>query len=517
MLRVLFKKIAGKILYKHLLLFLLLGFPIYFPLMSLKGGVIPHWYDTAWALLLGLENHQKIRLIGYEGGIPGIFYGPHWSWLLSLVQLFSKNPVVITTVVLFIPYFTFLPFLLYKFKSVFGGLIVALLWLSYILAYYPLSVHLWHVHLAPLIFLALLYLLISINWFDLKLIDICKIFLSGFLLSFLVFIHMSFGATQTIATTLFISISLGIFAYQSKQQINHKVFRIITALIAYGTGFLLCSTPFILFELRHDFRQTKAIIFVLTQSILYNSAVVGQLGLSKTEIWQEFLLLPLTILQLPGKTLIPFWVFIIFMVGYFYGKRQFHFTLLQKRLVTLLSLSTFVMLTIYLTSKNPIWKYHFIGAEISVLLFMGILAAKSRILTLLLFVWVVWISTSTLVRTITIPAPDPMSLSTLNAKQFVVESIYKNAQNQPFAVYTYSSAIMTYDYDYLFAWLGKDKYSYVPGNDPNSNLVYLIIPEATDTLVSNFTNDKTPSSQFETADKWKIANGTVVMKRVKKL
>jgi hypothetical protein len=327
---------------------------------------------------------------------------------------------------------------------------------------------------------------------------------------------MSFGVTQLFATTIFLLISLGIFSYQSKLQKNRAVLRVVMTLLAFAAGFLLCSAPFILFEVRHDFRQIKAIIYVLTQSILYNSAVVGQLGLSKAEIWQEFLLIPSTILQLPRNALIPWWVFIIFMVGYLYGKRQFHLSLLQKRLVVLLGLSTVIMLTVYLSSKNPIWKYHFIGAEIIILLFGGLLANKSRVLTLLLFVWVVWISASTLVRTITVPATDPMSLPTLNAKQFVVESIYKDAQNQPFAVYTYSSAIMTYDYDYLFAWLGNDKYSYLPSNDPNFHLVYLVIPEATETLVASFTNDKTPSSQFETADQWKIANGTVVVKRVKK-
>src|SRR3989344_3903933 len=85
---------------KRLLLLFILGFPIFFPLRSLISGSIPHWFDSAWGLLIALENHEKLRLVGYPGGIPGIFYGPQWYWLIALVQLFNKNPAVITAIIL---------------------------------------------------------------------------------------------------------------------------------------------------------------------------------------------------------------------------------------------------------------------------------------------------------------------------------------------------------------------------------------------------------------------------------
>jgi hypothetical protein len=45
-------------------------------------GNIPFWYDPARDMLSAWDNLHKLTLIGSTSGIPGIFYGPYWIWLL---------------------------------------------------------------------------------------------------------------------------------------------------------------------------------------------------------------------------------------------------------------------------------------------------------------------------------------------------------------------------------------------------------------------------------------------------
>ncbi len=499
---------------KYLALFILLGFPIYLPLRSLLAGAIPHWYDMAWGLLLGLENHQKLRLIGYEGGIPGIFYGPHWSWMISVVQLFDRNPAVVATIVLFIPYFTLLPWLFFKFKTIFGTLTTACLWLLYILAYHSRSMHLWHIYAAPLILLALIYVLVTIDWNKLHKKGLVKLSVAGFLTSLLLNIHMSLGSIITLAVLVYVGTnaiwSLVTPSFRNRSGKTKPLF----GLILFGLGFLLCSLPFILFELRHNFMQTKRITYVLTQSFLYNSAVVGQVGLSQNQIWWEFGKLPLTIFQIPDVYAYVWWLVSVFIAGFLLGKGKLVLTPLQKRLVFFLGICALFLIFVYLSSKNPIWEYQFVGADIIVVLLIGLVVSRSRILTLLTVGWTVWLSFSLLFKTVTEKPLDPLSLPTLYAKRYVVEQIYQDADKHPFTVYSYSPAIYTFDYDYLFKWLGKDVYKYEPELD--TDLVYLIIPEATEKIKTEFVGAKTPDAQFVTQREWQIKNDTVVIKRARR-
>lgn len=513
------KSLKGKFssfkIVKYCIWLFILGLPAYLPLRSLKSGMIPHWFDTARELLSGLENLEKIRLVGNQGGIPGIFYGPHWTWLVSLVQIFNKDPVVITTFVLFIPYFVLLPFLFYKLKPVFGTLIIASLWLIFILKYNPNSVHLWHIHLAPVIFLGLIYTLISINWPKITRFDFVLMFLAGFLASFLIFIHMSFGSVIFLAVCIYFGINIlyAKFAKLNQKKVSH--FPVFQSFGVFISGFILCSSPFIIFELRHGFLQTKTIVNVLTQSFVYHSAVVGQVGLSQAQIWDKFIALPIDILQLPHNLVYTWWFSLALLVGYWWGQNKLKFSLLQKHLLLLLGLCILALFVVYILSKNPIREYQFLGTEIIVILLIGLLAAKSRIFAFLILFWVSWIYFSTIRSALTVSTPSPLSLPTLNAKKYIVESIYQDASHQTFGVFAYSSAIYTFDYDYLFKWLGQDIYHFEPKQTANENIVYLIIPNTAEAIKVDFIHYRTPDMEFKTEKEWQIPEGTSVVKRIR--
>lgn len=511
MLRAFSKKFLTLPVFIHCIIFFILGFPAYFPLKSLINGAIPHWFDTAWGLLLGLENLEKIRLVGYQGGIPGVLYGPHWLWILSLVQIFNKNPAVIAFFVMFIPYFVILPFFLYKFKSVLGTLVVSLLWLAYILKYQSNSVHIWHIHLAPIIFLALIYTTITTSWKEIAKKDYVKMILSGFLTGLLLNIHMSFGAVILLAVFSYQFLS-GVYYFLTQRASRRQVILLVILFIA---GFAISTAPFFIFELRHNFLQTRAIISVLIQSFIYHTPMTGKLGLAKSQIMGKFIGLPLEILQLPQFFLFSFWLVITYYFGFILGRQQLKLTDIEKKLLLLLCICSGMVLLVYLTSQNPIWEYHFLGAEIIFLLLIGFFAHKSVLLRIALFMWVGWLSITMFTKIFTDKPTDPLTLPILSTKRHIVDSIYQDAAGTPFSAFAYSEAIYTFDYDYLFKWLGKDKYRYEPQNEPLQNTVYLITPAVHKTFQVDFTHYKTPPGQYQTEKEWQIAEGTTVIKRVK--
>ncbi|MBI2029504.1 hypothetical protein HYT02_03760 [Candidatus Gottesmanbacteria bacterium] len=497
---------------KIILLVILLGFPIYFPLKMLAAGAIPHWHDTAWGLLLGLENLQKIRLIGYEGGIPGIFYGPHWSWLVALVQIFNKDPIVIAFFVLVLPYFILVPYLLYRFKPIFGGLSVIILWLLYILAYYPNTVHLWHVNLAPIIFLGIFCSVVAINWDKEFKRNLISFFVLGILSGLLTQLHMSFGSIIFIGVVTYLLLNIFIF-FNKKRKLKIFFTNLVYIFLPFLIGVSTASLPFILFELRHGFGQTKRIIYVLTQSFLYNSAVVGQVGLSDIQILEQFFLLPKNLFQVPGQ-LAYLWIFIVvFLVLYGFLTNKFSWTKAEKQLISFIVICSGMLLFVFLSSKNPIWNYQFIGAEIIFLLLTGVIISKFPFFKVLLFIWVIYLSVATIHRSFNEPKIDPLTIQTLYTKKYILDFIYKDAQGKPFSVFVYAPSIYTFDYDYLFKWLGEDKYHYIP--QENQNITYLIIPDASTLIREDFINYKTPDSEFKTSNSWEIGGQTLIVKREK--
>ena len=111
---------------------------------------------------------------------------------------------------------------------------------------------------------------------------------------------------------------------------------------------------------------------------------------------------------------------------------------------------------------------------------------------------------------------NPYAISSLATKKHIINLIYENAGKSSFSFYAYSSAIYTYDFDYLTGWLGGKKYKKLPEPDINkADFVYLIIPETQEKTKLDFINYKTPNENYTTTGEWKIPDGTVILKREK--
>lgn len=505
----------GDILVKLVFLLVYL-FPLFLSLKSILNGSIPFWYDNARDLLLALDNLKKPTLIGPPSGIPGIFYGPYWIWLLSGALSITRDPRFITFFLQLIPYFTIFPFLLFRFAQVFGKRTMLILWFLFIFAYQNYTTFLWHPHMAPLFYLFLVYLGVFTDFSCRNSKTYTRLFIWGFVGGLLMLFHVSFGLAMLIGSFLFIIFESGYYHLPKKK--TFKISSLIYFLFSFCLGIFFSLVPFFVFEFRHNFLQVRAIWKAVTNAILYNSASVGQTGLSSGDILNSFFLsVPAKLLNISPHIFFVLAAVSILFIVYRGLPKKLSLSEEKKKLLRFLLICSISILYLYISSKNPVWDYHFIGVEIIYLLLLGIIIEQFSLVRSLIFLWTGVIFLSSVIHFFKSVPIDPYSISTLSTKEHIVDLVYKDAGSSRFSVFVYSGAIYTYDFDYLFQWLGNDKYGYIPGKESTAGeFVYLIIPKSPESIQLDFINYKTPNKQFRTVYQWVIPDGTTVVKRSSK-
>lgn len=478
---------------------------------SVINGSIPFWFDPARDLLLALDNLKKLTLIGPPTGIPGVFYGPYWIWFISLAMLISRDPRIITLMTLTIPYFVFFPLILLRFSRWIGIGVSLSIWLFFILTNEQYTTFLWNPHWTSLLFLLLTYFLLT--W-DLQKLPKGKLFrltAVGICTGLILNIHMSFGLAVFISTALFLVIEVFVRILKTKRDtFIHIACVQIALLLSFIAGVGIIFIPFGIFELRHGFGQTQAFIQATINSAIYNSASVGQTGLKSGQIIYTFFSIPASFLRVHVLFAVTIMGMVIIIFFWQWMKKGYRNSFLGKGIGYLL-LTISVILTLYLTSRNPVYQYHFVGVEIVVLLLFGFIVSQSRFITRIVFVWVVVVIGIYLLSYAKTFSVDLLSISSLGTKRHIAETITRDAGG-PFVVYAYSPAIYTYDYDYLFQWLGGGNYR---SEDTKKKIpsAYLIIPRTSQAIHDDFIHYKSPDEYYKTIKTWKFPDNTEVIKR----
>lgn len=508
-------KDSQKTIYIRLLVISSLALACFMFLHNVLNGYSAFWFDPARDFILALNNLKKLSLIGSPTGIPSIFYGPYWIWILSLGMIITKDPALIIILLQVIPYFVIFPLLMFKFKTYFPkAVILSLLWLFY-LSSGNYIVQIWNVNYAPIIYLAIVYLVISLkskNRIASKLIYIFTIAaLSALLLNF----HFSFGFAIVLATALFVGVNELINIINQNSKIRSKIMQLILISVTYIIGLLVIEAPFIAFEVRHSFIQTKAVIRTLTEAFLYHSAVVGQTGLKKSEIVNLIILgKPAHVLGISIIALKAIYALIAVSLLYFSIKQRRISLKIPKTLGLFLLGSTISLAAVYTSSKNPIFDYHFAGYEIIILFIVAIVAKNSKVAKIALYLWVSVSVTFQIISFFKNYNYIQYKGTPLWLKQAIVKTVYDDVSKNQFQFFAYSPAIYTYDYDYLFWWLGTKYYKNLPQqNGTNSQITYLIIPDTAKGIYYDFINYKTPNSLYNSQKIWVMIDGTTIIKR----
>lgn len=468
-------------------------------------GSIPFWFDPARDLLAAWDNLRKPTLIGSTTGIPGIFYGPFWIWFLSLPLIISRDPRFATFIVVALPYFVFFPYILFKLSKVFSKRISFMLLIIFILSFGAYSNQLWNPNLSPLLYLILVYLMMTFKA-DCKRKSYLKALLTGIFLGLLINFHMSFGIGIFVGFVLFFII---IFLADIKKILIHLK---LTAMMVLG--FMIIFIPFGLFEVRHGFNQIKAFSLTMKKAVLENSAMVGQIGYSKQKILATFIKRFYDLLQIksiPALVIILLIIYLLFLIL----KKKIKIGFYEFRLFLIIVLSSAGILFVYLTSKNPVWDYYFLAIEMIFLLLLGLLMKILPLFNVLISLWILFLLITNMISFFT-TLNRKIDYTTLRSERQAVETIYKTNNKEPFAVFAKNPALYTYEYDYLFRWLGGEKYHLLPETDLSKvKNVYLIIPKEPKHDQEGFILYKTSSEEFKTEKEWLLEDETRVVKRVR--
>jgi len=494
--------------YKVLFFALVFGLPFLDALIIVFSGRIPFWYDPARELLLALE---KFTLIGPPSGIPGLFYGPYWIWALKGLLFFTKDPKIITLIYFTIPYCLIFPLVLFRFRTIFSLKVIISLWLLFVYSFlFNYSTQMWNINLTPILILIYI-MLFFLNYSKRTTKSLLTIFIIGLLAGIIANFNLAQGAGIILGSFIFIVLESAFAIFKNKNKAQEVIFRtkiILTFILGIFTSF----TPFLVFEYRHGFNQINSLI----AAILSPAAVTGQTGILKTDIPLQILGVFNHLLGLRGEIALGVNIIIVLILSYLLLKRKIVFSQKEKRLLYLTLVLLITTSSLFMISKTATWSYHFIGIEILFLLFIGLIVNKVRFLRNLLIVWVIILGIINIYkfgRFVLIVATEPNNLSSLGTKTQVVKSIYNDANKTNSAVSAYSSSLYTFDYDYLFIWLGGKNTSHYPEEVLEKETVYLIIPQTSKEIEEDFIHFMTPDKIFKTNALWESSDGTKVVKR----
>lgn len=503
---------------KKLFFFLALSIPFLLVSYKVLNGEISFWYDNARDLLSAWNNLSDPTLIGPTSGIPGIFYGPYWIWLLSFPLIISKDPRFVAFVVGIIPYFILFPILLFQFRKMFSITSLIVLWLLFSTSFgFTYAHNLWNPRIAPVLTLLLIFLLLQVTSKKLTTkLSFLMLLFSGFVSGIIINVHISFGIGIFIGSILF----LGLDTLFTKQKLPQRLLKIMQSVVSFVTGTIVAFLPFILFELRHNFSQSTTAFHALSRF----GDVVTIKGLSKIEILQEFLKSIKLLFHLPLTAAwnLPIFIGIVVVLlyfGYILEIQKYNLSLERKKLLILLFSLLSTIFALYFSARNPIWDYHFIGVEIIFLLFFALLLDIVPFLKKFLLIWCVVILISITNTFVKEAYKEPFTVPNLRTKTHITGIVGNDAAEKDYTVVSYHPSIYQYEYTYLFKWrYGKDV-AYDPGQIPlDSSLVYLILPgdNQKNESLTNFVEYRTPEKLYITEKTWNIPDGSTILKRVKK-
>lgn len=478
--------------------------PFLLTLRTIINGDFAFWFDPARDFLQALSYQEKLGLIGPPSGIPGIFYGPYWSWILAFLLSFSKDPRFVAFILL-LPYAFIFPILLITFfKKIWGNLAVTAMLFVYVVSFSKFYLLLWNLYPAPLLLLCIYILISHTKRLPINGKSSLLVLLIGMLIGLLCNFHLSFGMGVAFGTFLYLVL-------ESWRDNKNRVKVALRNFIFYFCGVAITYVPTLLFELRHDFLQSKAFLYTFINGFLYNSAVVGQTGYSASEISLGFLKFPSQMFAL--HPIVSYCVWFLIFVFILYFQRQ------EKREENrkIISYSAYLLLSLvflYHSTKNPVWEYHFLGLEVIFLMMFGVIVSKYKKIAMIICLWGVYMLGGRVYDAVKPNSTDPLTLQTLRTKEYITNIIFKDKVSGPLSFRAYSPAIYTYDYDYLFKTLGT-KYPSVQVVE-DADTVYLIIPETSKVVAVDFLNYKTPNEKYETKGEWSIPDKTKIIKRQKK-
>ncbi len=455
-----FKKFLKKEL---ILLYLVIIVGAFLRLWGVYTNSFAFTYDVGRDMLAlwNIVHLHKLPLIGATTGLPGIFYGPWWYYLLTpFFIIFSGNPQGIAFLMALIGIASII--LGYYFGKRLGGELLGLI-MAALISISPnlisLSSQIWNPNIAPLFVIFVLLVLFKIYKGE-KRNSQLYYFLLGILLAFNIDLEIVFGLLFSAGIVLSV-----IFTMKRKILLKNILFFIIGALIIFA--------PRILFELRHQFLMTKAFIGFFSHTSSSGTSL---------SIFEFFNRLGILFDQfnstLAGGNLALGALCLLFTViclVLFYKKSDK--TIKNFINTSLIVIFVFIAGTIFFS--HDIWPHYLVGVPVFYVLLFAIslyLLGKKTSLLIPTAVAIVifFINLNPIVLYKTVTGPLWIGDASVYRNQLaVIDYTYRQANGKNFKYVVYTPPVYDYTYQYLYLWYGPQKYHYSPS--VQSNLAYFIL------------------------------------------
>lgn len=389
----------------------------------------------------------KLRLIGANTSLHGVFYGPFWYWAAFPFYLLTKgNPFSTLIPLLLLSFLMPLAFFLLTSDKRLGLILTAV----YIFSYSFFTHTIVALNTNPMIFITPLFLLF-----------LAKFYTKGkevFLWSAIFLISVSFHLEPIIGLFGLPIFSLSVFFFKKVKLVLTKK----RAFLAFFAPFL----PQILFEFRHDFLQTRTVIALFSgkgSSLTPASGNLFYRFFDRLDVFKNVFLYQLAqnlFLAIILLILIGFLLIQLFSLKKLKEEHDF--------LTFLVLISLVIVFVGFVLYPYALWPWYLgtvdgLMVTLIGLAFYFLFKWKSRFLFLsmgLLLIFLLLNVFRYLPRSIeqTI-SDDPANLRT---RLKVVNMIYDDSKGRGMNVFTFAPYVYDYPYQYLIWWRAKSKYQYLP-------------------------------------------------------
>lgn len=381
-------------------------------------------------------HEKKLSLLGHPSDVDGLIHAPVYYWLmLPAYALSGGDPVAASLFQIALEVLS-LPLLYLALKKLFSSQTAWLTLIIYTVSYGGISLSRWLVNVTPILPL------------------------TNLLLFLLVFYPKPFSTSLVVGIITQLNAAVGIFLlplifWHYRSRLDLKT----TGLILIG--FITPALPLIIFELRHN--------FVITQAILNFTGQSGQgLGLSI-----KVLLTNLGVLftELNKFFSYPFiWFSSLFFILGLYQTRK----LKDNKLILVFLLIPFLGLSLFQRGATGFFLVSLLPLTLAVSVY-GLQTLtpflKYSFLILILLINLSQLHNIYRPNNALIPIGNA-NIITLQDRKNIIDFIYQKAGGQDFAVWFYTIPYFQEEvWDYLFNWYAQPKYGYLPeatsGFSPN--------------------------------------------------
>lgn len=387
----------------------------------------------------------KLRLTGPSTAIEGVFNGPFWYYLLAVPYILSGGHPY-GAIVMEIILWAIGGFFLLKLVSRWSNFLILPVGAIWVASNYIVLANLYSFNPTPVMFLTPLFIYLLVEYLEKgkALYIILTWILGGLFFNF----EMNFG----VFVPLIILISL-ILTGKFKQRAGRWFW--------IGAGFfVLFLLPQVLFDLKHQFIMSKAILRHISENSNASLDLSDRFRSISDSFYNTFL--PT---MMNGKYLA--WVILALFVPAIIGFwRQG-----KKDALVLVSLSyIFLPFLGYLVLPVTVNPWHLGGEMAASLILVAFLLNSlmegkiiSKISALVLSGAVIWFAVLNIGNFFLTDLGTPNLNPSLYKNEIAaVDYVYKKASGKNFKVYAYLPSIIDYPYQYLIWWYGLNNFGYLP-------------------------------------------------------